>query len=98
MGSGTAAIVPKDIQVSDAKKVILFDARNNLIVCKITNRLYPTDTLFNNMIYKISECRDDPPTCQNGGTCTDGFGNICDCPVGYTGLHCEQGNHIWLYK
>ena len=41
----------------------------------------------------IDECSFD--VCQNGGTCTNRFGNYkCNCMVGFNGKSCEHGEYI----
>ncbi|KAK7891874.1 hypothetical protein WMY93_023837 [Mugilogobius chulae] len=36
----------------------------------------------------VDECASSP--CQNGGTCTDQINSfVCQCPPGFTGVHCE---------
>merc|ERR1711875_59941 len=51
--------------------------------------------------YKSYRCQYLPPCqfkpCQNGGTCTEGWGAaafvpFCACPPGYTGEKCEKGS------
>ena len=43
----------------------------------------------------INPCDDGVEYCLNGGTCTfGGFSANCDCPLGYTGDHCESGSQI----
>jgi len=38
---------------------------------------------------KKDDCGRDNP-CLNGGSCRDSFGSyVCDCPLGFTGRHCE---------
>ena len=38
----------------------------------------------------IDECASNP--CVNDATCVDNVnGYTCNCAVGYTGTHCEQG-------
>jgi hypothetical protein len=37
----------------------------------------------------VDECSSSP--CENNGTCMDEINSYsCQCPVGYTGVHCES--------
>lgn len=39
----------------------------------------------------VDECRLQPNTCQNGGTCSNLFGSyVCVCVNGWSGLHCSE--------
>lgn len=45
---------------------------------------------------ETDECQAQP--CRNGGSCRDLPGAfVCQCPAGFTGVHCETGRHCaWV--
>ena len=44
---------------------------------------------------EINNCVSNP--CSNGATCQNYVnGYTCLCPIGYTGVHCEQGNYYYV--
>lgn len=44
------------------------------------------------LITDVNEC--EQFVCQNGGLCANVNGSyLCQCPDGWTGLHCEQGKY-----
>lgn len=48
-------------------------------------------------VVDINECSSNP--CQNGGTCTDLLnGYQCACDNTHTGVNCERGKNVILYK
>ena len=41
----------------------------------------------------IDDCEN--VTCENGGSCHDGWGNFtCQCISGYTGSYCQTGKTV----
>lgn len=46
---------------------------------------------------KLTFCKSNP--CQNGGTCRVGWETfLCDCPLGYGGKDCSNGERCWFYS
>lgn len=46
------------------------------------------------LLTDIDECSPNNP-CVNNGTCSNTRGSYrCSCTLGWTGDHCEEGNHI----
>ena len=46
---------------------------------------------------EINECEPNP--CKHDGTCYDGIGEYtCVCPIGYTGVRCENGRYKILRR
>ena len=44
-----------------------------------------------------TECDETCRTCYNGGLCADDS-DICICPPGFMGDHCEIGKHFLKYS
>lgn len=52
---------------------------------------FPASSTGQHCTEDVDECRLQPNTCQNGGTCHNGFGSYnCVCVNGWSGVDCSE--------
>ena len=52
------------------------------------------------MVPILDPCQ-NPDKCGEKGTCAINAGDdgyVCTCNTGYSGTHCENGKHFYIYK